>query len=155
MNVAPSLAPSATLTPADALARQVAQKMFEVDVSARVTLGIEMGSVAEGRASLHMTVRELHLNGHRVCHGGFIFTLADTAFAYACNSRNRVTLAAGCSIEFLKPGLPGDVLTCEATEQYQQGRHGIYDATVTNQKGEVVALFRGKSAQIPGTVVPE
>ena len=71
------------------------------------------------------------------------------------NSRNKVSLAAGCSIEFLKPGQPGDVLTCEATEQYQQGRHGIYDATVTNQKGEVVALFRGKSAQIPGTVVPE
>jgi len=143
------------MSAADALARQVAQSMFNADVAARATMGIELVRLAEGRAVLQMRVRELHLNGHAVCHGGFIFTLADTTFAYACNSRNKNTLAAGCSIEFLKPGLLGDVLTCEAAEQILQGRHGIYDAKVSNQKGEVVAMFRGKSAQIPGTILPE
>jgi acyl-CoA thioesterase len=102
-----------------------------------------------------MTVRELHLNGHQICHGGFIFTLSDSTFAFACNSHNRNTVAAGCSIEFLKPGHLGDVLTCEGVEQTLQGRHGIYDMKVTNQRGQVIALFRGKSAQIQGTVIPE
>ena len=83
------------------------------------------------------------------------FTLADSTFAFACNSHNRVTVAAGCSIEFLRPGQLGDVLTCEGLEQTLSGRHGIYDMKVTNQRGEVVAMFRGKSASIQGTVVPE
>jgi acyl-CoA thioesterase len=95
------------------------------------------------------------LNGHRICHGGLIFTLADSTFAYACNSHNKVTVAAGCSIEFLKPAHLHDVLTCEGVEQVLQGRHGIYDMKVSNQKGEVVAMFRGKSASIQGTVIPE
>jgi acyl-CoA thioesterase len=142
------------LTP-EALAQEVAATMFAADKAARVTMGIELVDVAPGRAVLQMPVRELHLNGHAVCHGGFIFTLADTTFAYACNSRNKNTLAAGCSIEFLKPGLKDDVLTCEAQEQVLKGRHGIYDAKVTNQKGEVIAMFRGKSAQIPGSIVPD
>ena len=76
------------------------------------------------------------LNGHRICHGGLIFTLADSTFAFACNSHNKVTVAAGCSIEFLKPGQLGDVLTCEGVEQVLQGRHGIYDMKVSNQRGE-------------------
>jgi acyl-CoA thioesterase len=101
-----------------------------------------------------MTVRELHLNGHRICHGGFIFTLADSTFAFACNSRNQATVAAGAHIEFLKPGQLGDVLTCEGQEQLVQGRHGVYDMKVTNQQGDVVAMFRGKSAQIAGSVLP-
>jgi acyl-CoA thioesterase len=95
------------------------------------------------------------LNGHEICHGGLIFTLADSTFAFACNSHNKVTVAAGCSIEFLKPGHLGDMLTCEGVEQVLQGRHGIYDMKVTNQRGEVVAMFRGKSAHIQGTVIPE
>ncbi len=140
---------------ADDLARRVAEAMFHTDISARVTMGITIAQVREGHAVCQMPVRELHLNGHRVCHGGFIFTLADTTFAYACNSRNKSTLAANCVIEFLKPGRLGDVLSCEATEQMLQGRHGIYDAKVTNQKGEVIAMFRGKSAQIPGSILPE
>lgn len=140
---------------ADDLARRVAEAMFDTDISARVTMGITIAQVREGHAVCQMPVRELHLNGHRVCHGGFIFTLADTTFAYACNSRNKNTLAANCVIEFLKPGRLGDVLSCEATEQMLQGRHGIYDAKVTNQKGEVIAMFRGKSAQIPGSILPE
>ncbi|HEY1225798.1 MAG TPA: hotdog fold thioesterase, partial [Ramlibacter sp.] len=83
------------------------------------------------------------------------FALADSTFAFACNSRNQSTVAAGCSIEFLNPGRHGDVLTCEGVEQVLQGRHGIYDMKVTNQRGEVVAMFRGKSAQVQGQVIPQ
>ena len=101
-----------------------------------------------------MVVREPMLNGHKICHGGLIFTLADSTFAFACNSHNKVAVAAGCSIEFLKPAHLGDVLTCEGIEQTLQGRHGIYDMKVTNQRHEVIAMFRGKSAHIQGTVVP-
>jgi acyl-CoA thioesterase len=104
---------------------------------------------------MRMPVRGLHLNGHQICHGGFIFTLADSTFAFACNSYNKNAVAAGCSIEFLRPAHEGDVLTCEGLEQVLSGRHGIYDMRVCNQRGEVVAVFRGKSAQIPGTVVPQ
>lgn len=136
-------------------AQRVADTMFPVDVASKNTMGMEIVSVAPGRAVLRMAVKALHLNGHQICHGGFIFTLADSTFAFACNSRNRNTVAAGCSIEFLKPAHAGDVLTCEGTEQMLQGRHGIYDMKVSNQKGETVAMFRGKSAQIPGTVFPE
>jgi acyl-CoA thioesterase len=102
-----------------------------------------------------MVVREAMLNGHDICHGGLIFTLADSTFAYACNSRNKATVASGCSIEFLKPARIGDVLTCEGVEQVLQGRHGIYDMTVSNQRGEVVATFRGRSTQVHGAVIPD
>ncbi len=136
-------------------AAQVGQTLFANDVASAETMGMALLSVAPGRAQMHMVVQPRHLNGHQICHGGFIFTLADSTFAFACNSHNRNTVAAGCSIEFLKPAQVGDLLTCEGVEQMLQGRHGIYDMTVTNQKGEVVAMFRGKSAQIPGTVFPE
>ena len=140
---------------AHTLARRVGESMFAADVASKDTMGMELVSCEPGRAVLRMTVRELHLNGHRICHGGFIFTLADSTFAFACNSYNRVTVAAGCSIEFLRPGQLGDVLTCEGVEQTLSGRHGIYDRKVSNQRGEVVAMFRGKSAQIQGAVIPE
>lgn len=136
-------------------AQRVGETMFSVDVASKDTMGIELVSVAPGRAVLRMVVKPLHLNGHQICHGGFIFTLADSTFAFACNSHNRNAVAAGCSIEFLKPAHAGDVLTCEGVEQTLQGRHGIYDMKVTNQKGEVVAMFRGKSAVIPGQIFPE
>ncbi|MDO9360725.1 MAG: hydroxyphenylacetyl-CoA thioesterase PaaI [Polaromonas sp.] len=136
------------------LARRVGESMFAGDAASKDTMGMQLVSCEPGRAVIRMTVRELHLNGHRICHGGFIFTLADSTFAFACNSRNNVTVAAGCSIEFLKPGQLGDVLTCEGVEQVLQGRHGIYDMKVINQNGEVVAMFRGKSAQIAGHVIP-
>jgi acyl-CoA thioesterase len=129
--------------------------MFADDVASRDTMGMQLICCEPGRAVMRMEVKPLHLNGHKICHGGFIFTLADSTFAFACNSHNRVTVAAGCSIEFLKPGQLGDVLTCEGVEQVLQGRHGIYDMRVSNQRGEVVAMFRGKSAQIAGTVVDE
>ena len=140
---------------AQALARRVGEAMFAADRASRETMGMQLLACEPGRAVMRMTVRPLHLNGHQICHGGFIFTLADSTFAFACNSYNKNTVAAGCSIEFLKPGHLGDVLTCEGVEQTLSGRHGIYDMKVTNQRGQVIALFRGKSAQIQGTVIPE
>jgi len=138
-----------------ARATRVGQTMFAVDTASKDTMGMELVTVEPGRAVLRMPVRSQHLNGHRICHGGFIFTLADSTFAFACNSHNRNAVAAGCSIEFLRPAHEGDVLTCEGVEQTLQGRHGIYDMKVTNQRGEVVAMFRGKSAVIPGQIFPE
>ena len=140
---------------AQALARRVGEAMFAADRASRETMGMQLLACEPGRAVMRMTVRPLHLNGHQICHGGFIFTLADSTFAFACNSRNHNTVAAGCGIEFLKPAQLGDVLTCEGVEQVQSGRHGVYDMRVTNQRGETVAMFRGKSAQIQGTVIPE
>ena len=137
------------------LAARVAAAMWAEDIASKDTMGMQLLECGPGRAVLRMEVKELHLNGHRICHGGFIFTLADSTFAFACNSHNKVTVAAGCSIEFLKPGQLGDVLTCEGVEQVLQGRHGIYDMKVTNQNGETVAMFRGKSATIQGNVLPE
>ena len=137
------------------LAARVGEAMFAGDAASREFMQMELLSCEPGRAVMRMTVREAMLNGHRICHGGLIFTLADSTFAFACNSHNKVAVAAGCSIEFLKPGQLGDVLTCEGVEQVLQGRHGVYDMKVTNQAGEVVAVFRGKSAVIPGTVIPE
>lgn len=138
-----------------ALAAQVGAGMFEADRATRDFMQIELVSCEPGLAVMRMVVREEMLNGHDICHGGLIFTLADSTFAYACNSRNHATVAAGCSIEFLKPAHAGDVLTCEGREQLLQGRHGVYDMRVSNQRGEVVALFRGKSTQIKGHVIPE
>lgn len=142
-------------TQADALAREVGASMFAADRASREFMQMELLSCEPGRAVMRMTVREPMLNGHEICHGGLIFTLADSTFAFACNSYNKVAVAAGCSIEFLRPAHLGDVLTCEGVEQTLQGRHGIYDMRVSNQRGEVVAMFRGKSAQIQGTVIPE
>ena len=139
---------------AAATAQRVAESMFAADRASREFMQMELVSCAPGRATMRMTVREEQLNGHQICHGGFIFTLADSTFAFACNSHNKSTVAASASIEFLKAGQLGDVLTCDAQEQVLQGRHGIYDMRVTNQRGDVVAMFRGKSAQIAGTVIP-
>lgn len=136
-------------------ANRVGKAMFAVDTASKDTMGMELLSCEPGLAVMRMRVKPLHLNGHQICHGGFIFTLADSTFAFACNSHNKNTVAAGCSIEFLRPAHEGDVLTCDGVEQTLSGRHGIYDMRVTNQRGEVVALFRGKSAQISGTVFPE
>jgi acyl-CoA thioesterase len=145
---------SSTLSPA-ALAARVGEAMFAVDAASKDFLQMELLACEPGRAVMRMKVRAPMLNGHQICHGGLIFTLADSTFAFACNSHNKVTVAAGCSIEFLKPARLDDVLTCEGVEQVLQGRHGIYDMKVTNQRGEVIAVFRGKSASIQGTVIPE
>ena len=137
----------------EALAAKVGESMFAVDVASKDTMGMELLLCAPGHARMRMQVRELHLNGHGICHGGFIFTLADSTFAFACNSHNKNAVAASASIEFLKPAHAGDVLTCTGVEQVLSGRHGVYDMTVRNQNDEVIALFRGKSAQISGQVV--
>jgi acyl-CoA thioesterase len=136
-----------------ALAAKVGETMFAVDIASKDTMGMELLLCAPGHARMRMQVREFHLNGHGICHGGFIFTLADSTFAFACNSHNKNAVAASASIEFLKPAHAGDVLTSTGIEQVLNGRHGVYDMTVRNQRDEVIALFRGKSAQIAGTVV--
>ena len=123
-------------------AARVGEAMFASDAASRGFMRMELVSCEPGRAVMRKAVREPMLNGHKICHGGFIFTLADSTFAFACNSHNKVAVAAGCSIEFLKPGQLGDVLTCVGEEQVLQGRHGIYDMKVTNQRGEVVASCR-------------
>jgi acyl-CoA thioesterase len=102
-----------------------------------------------------MTVREDMLNGHAMCHGGFIFLLADSTFAFACNSYNRNTVAQGCSIDYLAPAHLGDVLHATGIERSRTGRTGVYDIEVRNQHGRTVALFRGKSYRIDGHVVEE
>jgi len=146
------LPPEESMSP-DELARAAAQAMYESDGCTRA-LGMELLEVRAGYARLSMAVRPEFLNGHQTCHGGMIFSLADSAFAFACNSYNVNTVAAGCSIEFLRPVLRDEVLTAEAVEQVLSGRNGVYDIRVTNRAGETVALFRGKSAQIRGNVIP-
>jgi acyl-CoA thioesterase len=143
---------SAALSP-DELARATADAMYATDACSRA-LGLELLEVRAGYARMRMAVRADFLNGHQICHGGLIFTLADSTFAFACNSYNINTVAAGCSIEFLRPVQGGDELTAEAVEQTLSGRTGIYDICVTNRAGETVAMFRGKSAQIKGNVIP-
>ncbi len=130
------------------------QAMLGAD-SASAWLGIRPVSVAPGQAELRMTVTEDMLNGHRIGHGGFIFTLADTAFAVACNSYNRSTVAAGCDIDFVQAVRLGDELTATAVERYRRGRSGLYDITVRRADGGVVAEMRGRAREIAGTVLPE
>jgi acyl-CoA thioesterase len=117
---------------------------------------MRIAQVGEGTATLTMTVRDDMLNGHDICHGGFITTLADSAFAFACNSRNVVTVAASLSVDFLAPARRGDVLTATASETSRTGRTGVYDMVVVNQHGARVALVRGRSHSMSGrTVLPE
>lgn len=128
--------------------------MERQDAAVRHT-GICIEAVGRGTARVSMEVRPDMLNSHGTGHGGFIFLLADTAFAYACNSGNEATVAAGCSIDYLAPAASGDRITAVATEKHRAGRTGIYDVTVTNQRDQVIASFRGKSHRIQGTSVPE
>ena len=118
-------------------------------------LGIGFDAVAPGYAKMRMTVREDMLNGFDICHGGYISVLADSAFAYACNSHNERTVASGISLDFMAPGLPGDVLIAEAKEVFVAGRTGVYDVTVVNQEGELVAVMRGKSYRLKGRATVE
>lgn len=129
---------------ADTLAQRVGAAMFEADKASQ-SMGMCIERMTVGCSRVSMVVRRDMLNGVGTCHGGFIFTLADSAFAFACNSHNELTVAAGCSIEFLLPGKEGDVLTAEAVEQTRSGRTGVYDIVVRNQREEIIAVFRGKS----------
>jgi acyl-CoA thioesterase len=133
----------------DEVARRSADAMWAGDAASRA-LGTEIVAVAAGRATLRRTVREDMVNGHAIGHGGFTFTLADSAFAFACNSYNRSTVAAGAEISFLLPTRLGDVLVADAVERSRAGRDGVYDVEVT--AGEtVVATFVGHSREVGGT----
>ncbi|MDU8910108.1 hydroxyphenylacetyl-CoA thioesterase PaaI [Aestuariicoccus sp. MJ-SS9] len=136
------------MTPQERAAR-VADVMFENDQASQ-WLGLRIESAGPGTAVLSMRVEDRHLNGFGICHGGFIFTLADSAFAFACNSANRVTVAQENQITFLSPGQPGETLTATAVETAAQGRSGVYDVTVTGGDGRKVALMRGLSRTIQG-----
>ena len=113
-------------------------------------MGIEVLEVSPGRAVLTMTVRDNMLNGHAICHGGYLAALADTAFAYACNSYNELTVASGFSIDLVAPARLGDLLTAHSFEISKAGRTGVYDSEITNQRGERVAVFRGRSYTLKG-----
>jgi acyl-CoA thioesterase len=139
---------------AQALAERVGEAMFANDVASRA-LGMRIESIGPGRAQMTMTVRPDMLNGHAICHGGYIFLLADSTFAFACNSYNRNTVAQGCSIDYVAPAHAGDVLQASANERSRSGRTGVYDIEVRDQHGRTIALFRGKSYRIDGHVVDE
>ncbi|HVW70198.1 MAG TPA: hydroxyphenylacetyl-CoA thioesterase PaaI [Steroidobacteraceae bacterium] len=140
-----------TLAPQE-LAEKAAQALYSTDRASQ-SHGIRIAEVRPGYARLTMMVREDMVNGHRICHGGMVFTLADSAFAFSCNSHNQNTVAAGAVIDFLAPAYEGDELTAVATEVWRTKRNGIYEITVTNQKGTRIALFRGRSYRIDGHVV--
>jgi acyl-CoA thioesterase len=137
-----------TLTPQQ-LADHVGGVMYAKD-RASIALGMTVARIGPGSATLTMTVREDMLNGADVCHGGLITTLADSAFAYACNSRNLLTLASGLSTDFVASALLGDVLTADAVEVVLKGNTGVYDVLVRNQNEHVIATFRGRSHRMKG-----
>ncbi len=136
------------------LARRCAEVMWREDRASQA-LGMSLDAVGPGTATLSMTVTESMINGHEICHGGLIFTLADSAFAFACNAYNKVTVAQHCSVTFLAPAKLGDRLTARAQERSLHGRSGIYDIRVDNQDGKAIAEFRGHSRTIKGHLVPE
>ena len=130
-------------------ARRSADAMWEKDRASK-WLGMTLDAIGPGTATLSFEVQDHHLNGHHICHGGYIFTLADSAFAFACNSYNKLAVAQENSITFLSPGQPGERLVAEARESAMAGRSGVYDITVTGGDGRKVALFRGLSRIING-----
>lgn len=144
--------PKPTPEEAQALAAATAKAMWSRDQAAQA-LGMSIQMVKPGYAKLTMAVRADMVNGHHICHGGMIFSLADTAFAYSCNSYNKNTVASACNIDFLAPGKEGEMLEAEAIEQSQSGRTGVYDVTVRSSSGKTIALFRGKSYRINGEVI--
>ena len=141
------------MTDALALARACAEAMWAED-RASPGLGMTLESVAPGHAVLSMVVTETMVNGHGICHGGFIFTLADSAFAYACNSHGERAVAQHCAITYLRAGRRGETLRAEAVERAHAGRTGLTDVRVTGEDGTVVAEFRGQSRLTGGKFHP-
>ncbi|MFZ4624245.1 MAG: hydroxyphenylacetyl-CoA thioesterase PaaI [Rhodoferax sp.] len=148
----PTNSPANCPTDPQALADAVTQAMWSRDRASQ-GLGIQILSVRPGYALMRMPVRGDMVNGHHTCHGGFMFALADSAFAFACNSYNQNTVASACHIDFLAPAREGDVLEAEAVERSVSGRTGVYDITLRTRSGKAVALFRGKSYRIKGEVI--
>lgn len=134
------------------VAARAAEEMYARD-DASQGLGMRIEEIAPGRAVMSMQVRADMVNGHKICHGGFIFLLADSAFAFACNSYNRSTVAAQAEIDFLAPAKLGDTLTATSVERHRRGRSGLYDSEVVNQDGAVIAQFRGRCREIGGVIV--
>jgi acyl-CoA thioesterase len=134
------------------LAQACARAMW-ADDQASQALGMVVERVTPGEAVISMRIRPDMTNGHGICHGGFIFTLADSAFAFACNTYDQRTVAQHCAVTFLQPGRRGDTLTAHAVERSRTGRSGIYDVTVRASGGEIVAEFRGHSRTIAGTLL--
>jgi acyl-CoA thioesterase len=139
---------------AQQLAERSAAALYQRDRASQA-LGMRLLEVGPGRARVAMTVRPDMVNGHDVCHGGIVFALADSAFAFACNTYNENTVAAAATIDFLAAARTGDELTAEASELWRTKRNGIYEINVSNQRGERVALFRGRSYRIDGQVTSE
>ena len=137
---------------ADKLARQIADTLLQREGTGPAW-GVSIDDAREGYALIRMKLRDDMLNGHRIGHGGMIFALADTAFAYACNSRNENTVAQNASIAFLAPAQPGDVLLAEAREVSRSGRSGVYQVSVKSAAGAVIAEFTGLSRTIGGSVI--
>ena len=135
------------------LARRSAAAMLGADEASR-RVGVELREVGPGTATMTMTVTAAMLNGHAIAHGGYVFLLADTAFAVACNSYGRRTVAAGCDITFLAPSVAGDELVAVAQERVRSGRGGLYDVAVRRDDGTPVAELRGRSRTVEGTLVP-
>ena len=135
------------------IARRCKDALWESDKASQA-LGIEVKVRESGAASAAMKIREDMINGFGVCHGGLIFTLADTAFAFACNGYNEQTVAASGHIEFIRPAVLGDELTASATEDYRGRKNGHYTIAVQNQDQELVALFRGRSSSVGKTICP-
>lgn len=130
-------------------AELVRDAMLRNDRATR-SLGMQVVDISPGCATVTMQVREDMLNGHDTCHGGLITTLADSAFAFACNSYNELTVAASIAVDFIAPARQGDLLSAQAHEVSKAGRTGVYDCNVTNQRGERIAVFRGRSHTIKG-----
>lgn len=145
-------AAAAATRDADAIARAAADVMW-ADDNASKSLGMRLDAVTAGRAVLSMQVTERMVNGHGICHGGFIFTLADSTFAFACNSHNQRNVAQSAQIAFVAPGRLGMRLTAIAEERQRAERSGIYDVTVRDEKDTVIAEFRGMCRTIPGLLV--
>ena len=139
---------------AQCTAERAARVLYQQDRASQ-SLGMHIMRMAPGEAVLTMQVRPDMTNGHHICHGGLVFALADSAFAFACNSYGDSTVAAAASIDFLAAVREGDVLTATARELWRGGRSGLYEIVVTNQRGEPVALFRGRSQRVAGRLVPE
>lgn len=144
--------------PKDLTAQQIAEECARImwaDDQASQDLGMKITEIAPGSATLTMTITEKMVNGHNTCHGGFIFSFADSAFAFACNSRNQRAVAQHCSITYIAPGHLDDQLTAVATEVSVAGRSGIYDVHVHNQDNSLIATFRGHSRTIRGQFIPD
>ena len=136
------------------LAQRCAQALYERDVATQ-HLGMSLLFSAPGQSKVCMTVQDFMLQGLKTCHGGYLFTLADSAFAFACNTYNQPTFALGCSIDYVAPAFEGDVLIATCNEKSRGGRTGNYDVEIRNQKDQLIALFHGKSYRVQGEILSQ